>query len=300
MITSHGGDLVFLGGAPRSGTTLLQQILDSHSLIYGGPEFDHIPKTIELWESYRRSYFNGRTNHYYRNESEIDQRFRQLIVSIFNNTLSLKKKKILSEKTPFNTLLFDQLYQLFPESKFIQIIRQPSDVVNSLRNVRRNAIKHNKRVPHLSKSILTSIRLIKPYYFHPKIPDEKILFIKYEDLVANKIVEINRVCKFLEIDFDPKMLRHEMYQHDVAKVYDNVWYSKQTIRGKTTTRVQKDSLPRTVRLFIDQRFRDTRLYQTYYQTKDEFFWSILAIPYLARSYRIKYWRSIKMALGRLF
>ena len=38
----EGERLIFIGGSPRSGTTLIQNILDSHPEIAGGPEFNLI------------------------------------------------------------------------------------------------------------------------------------------------------------------------------------------------------------------------------------------------------------------
>lgn len=43
-----GKRYILVGGAPRSGTTLLQNILDSHPDIVGGPEFMHLRDFVEL------------------------------------------------------------------------------------------------------------------------------------------------------------------------------------------------------------------------------------------------------------
>ena len=48
MNSDGGSRFIFVGGAPRSGTTLVQNMLDSHPDILGGPEFIHIPDIINL------------------------------------------------------------------------------------------------------------------------------------------------------------------------------------------------------------------------------------------------------------
>lgn len=40
--------LIIIGGSPRSGTTLVQNILDSHPDVLGGPEFLHLPDIVRL------------------------------------------------------------------------------------------------------------------------------------------------------------------------------------------------------------------------------------------------------------
>ena len=48
------GRLVFVGGSPRSGTTLVQGVLNHHLKVYGGPEFDFIPSIAELYQKLLR------------------------------------------------------------------------------------------------------------------------------------------------------------------------------------------------------------------------------------------------------
>ena len=44
----RGSRLIIVGGAARSGTTLLQNMLDSHPDICGAPEFHHLPDLVRL------------------------------------------------------------------------------------------------------------------------------------------------------------------------------------------------------------------------------------------------------------
>jgi hypothetical protein len=53
-ISEELGRLVFVGGSPRSGTTLVQRVLNHHPKVYGGPEFDFIPSIAELYQKFLR------------------------------------------------------------------------------------------------------------------------------------------------------------------------------------------------------------------------------------------------------
>jgi hypothetical protein len=55
---------IFVGGAPRSGTTLVQRILGAHSLVYAGPEFDLVPEIIRLRNQFIQKIIAGRISAY--------------------------------------------------------------------------------------------------------------------------------------------------------------------------------------------------------------------------------------------
>ena len=60
LLAAQLGRLIFVGGSPRSGTTLVQRILDCHPEIYGGPEFDFVPSIVDLFQTMRKSIGSGR------------------------------------------------------------------------------------------------------------------------------------------------------------------------------------------------------------------------------------------------
>ena len=73
--------IVFVGGSPRSGTTLVQRVLNHHPKIYGGPEFDFIPDIAELYQRMRDSIRSGRIASIV-DEATVRQVFRELITSL--------------------------------------------------------------------------------------------------------------------------------------------------------------------------------------------------------------------------
>jgi protein-tyrosine sulfotransferase len=125
MENVEGAQYIFIGGVPRSGTSIFQKILDGHSQIYGGPEFDHIYTTLKLYSNYKNGVeVTKRQKHYY-SEKEVLQRFRTLLNDFLSTKLNQEKVTYLSEKTPSNLLVFHQLKEIFPKSKFIWVIRDP-------------------------------------------------------------------------------------------------------------------------------------------------------------------------------
>ena len=138
-IGNNSFGLIFIGGSPRSGTTLIQNMLDSHPLVLGGPEFLHLPDIIELRRKLHSSISRGWIDIFCSRE-DVDTHLIEAINKLF---LSLSKKyhcEIYSEKTPENILVFFELMELFPEAHFIQVIRDPRAILSSMQQVKQRAI----------------------------------------------------------------------------------------------------------------------------------------------------------------
>src|SRR6266513_5215620 len=103
--------IVFVGGSPRSGTTLVQRVLNHHPKVYGGSEFDFIPGIAELYQRMRDSVHSGRIAPIL-DEARLRHVFRELIASLLIPKAEAEGVVLLSEKTPSNVLAFDALEQI--------------------------------------------------------------------------------------------------------------------------------------------------------------------------------------------
>ncbi|HEY5301034.1 MAG TPA: sulfotransferase, partial [Acetobacteraceae bacterium] len=123
--------LVVMGGAARSGTTLLRGTMGRHPLIASLPETTvflhritsarHLgqrlgwnPVLIEQWQARSRS------------QVEFIERVHRAVVAEFGRPVWL-------EKTPANVLRFGFVRRSFPQAKLVHVIRDGRDVVSSLR-----------------------------------------------------------------------------------------------------------------------------------------------------------------------
>src|SRR5579871_3480540 len=103
-----GGSLIIVGGAPRSGTSITQAILDSHPDIFGGPEFDNLPDIVDARNKLISSLETGRIAAFCDRE-QIDASFGRMIESLLYPAMRKSGAKYLSEKTPGNVLVFSEL-----------------------------------------------------------------------------------------------------------------------------------------------------------------------------------------------
>jgi Sulfotransferase domain. len=199
--------IVFIGGSPRSGTTLVQRVLNHHPRIYGGPEFDFIPSIAELYQRMRDSIRSGRIASII-GESELRDVFRELISSLLIPKAEAEGMTILSEKTPGNVLAFKVLKEIAPESKQVFVIRDPRDVVGSILEVgerlqRRLGYKFGfvrdifAAVNHMNECLQAGCLAAEC--------NENCMVVYYEDFTANPLEEANRIYKFLKVEPLPQL-----------------------------------------------------------------------------------------------
>ncbi len=125
------GNPIFIGGVPRSGTTLLRVILDTHPRIFCGTELRVIQSLAHLWRNAWESAAGPLKEGYGIEDEDFRVIFRELILSFLLPAWEKSGKPRLAEKTPSNFLAFNELRRLFPDSPLVHIIRDGRDVVTS-------------------------------------------------------------------------------------------------------------------------------------------------------------------------
>lgn len=195
-------NLIIVGGVPRSGTSLVQKILDLHPEIYGGPEFDNLPRIAHLYKLFKEGIETGRLSSYF-NTGELTQHFKNFIESLFSN-ISNHKLKYVSEKSPSNALAISELKAILPESKFIIVIRNPRAIIASLRVVNKRSNVKIEQGKYLCKDIV----MIGKYYdsIQKVVNESNVHLVYYEELVKDPENTVTKMCEFLNIQFTPEML----------------------------------------------------------------------------------------------
>jgi hypothetical protein len=122
---------IFIGGVPRSGTTLLRVILDSHPDVFCGTELRAVHALANLWSAADGSARPLLKEFYGIDAARLRQVFAQLILSFLEPAWRASGKRRIAEKTPSNLLVFPQLRLLFPDSPLVHVIRDGRDVVAS-------------------------------------------------------------------------------------------------------------------------------------------------------------------------
>ncbi|MBA2275789.1 MAG: sulfotransferase [Chloroflexi bacterium] len=122
---------IVIGGSPRSGTTLLRRILDSHSRICSGPESGlFLPGRVSV-EMLERGY--GLEADQIRMMLRSSGSQAEFVEWFFRTYRERQGKPRWSEKTPLNVWHLDWIWKHFPEASFVHVIRDGRDVACSMR-----------------------------------------------------------------------------------------------------------------------------------------------------------------------
>jgi hypothetical protein len=137
-----GRQLFFLGGAPRSGTTWLQYLLDSHPEVSCRGEAlfgKHLAGPLEAMMAQRRQALAAKNEAVFRGldgyplpaEEDVEFLFGTAILLELERQAAGRACRAIGEKTPENVFLFARLKRLFPAAKLIAMARDPRDVLAS-------------------------------------------------------------------------------------------------------------------------------------------------------------------------
>lgn len=224
--------LVFIGGCPRSGTTMLKRMLDAHSEIFCGPEFGHIPSITQLYARMHQGIESGRISAY-ADQAHLREVFRNLLLEFFVPTLERNKKNIFAEKTPDNVMCFIMLHDLFPNAKFIHILRNPFDVVASYLRVGER--KGDSADGNFASAIAAAKHWRRQVNYPRRFPEvfssdsfqKNYMEIKYEYIVSEPEAATREICGFLDIQFERGMLDLERSLKGDATSFGGVFYTEQ-------------------------------------------------------------------------
>ncbi len=135
---------IFVLGAPRSGTSMIQWALRQHPDLWGGPESDFF---IPLFEGTRQAHSHGteRGRLHWLSRLEVDEHELVSYVAAGVNALYTQRSggKRWVEQTPQYTLHLDLMADAFPGAQFVYMLRSGREVVRSLRHFT-NPVAHGE------------------------------------------------------------------------------------------------------------------------------------------------------------
>ena len=200
--TSSNKFIIFICGMPRSGTTLVEQIIAAHPEVSGAGELIYLQNSIE-------QYF---VEDYKLNKQKIID-----AASSNNNILEKQYYELLSYHQFTSNIITDKAPQNFRWLGFIKIFFPNSKIIHCNRNAKDNCLslfKNNFASAHMDwsydqKDIAEYYNLYSKLmkFWNKKIPHD-IYNANYEKIVQNKEIEIKKLIQFCGLKWDPACLNH--------------------------------------------------------------------------------------------
>lgn len=195
---------IFLLGFPRSGTTLLEQILDSHPALLGLEEKATVSPMVQAFE--RMS--DGTPEALARLDvSQVDA-LRQIYFAERAKYASLNGGRQIVDKLPLNTVNVHLIWRVFPDARFILAIRHPCDACFS-------CFMQNFAINEAMASFFTLMRTAEVYdaVMRTWVEASRLLplryhRIRYEDLIDNFEGETRALLDFLGVGWDESVRGH--------------------------------------------------------------------------------------------
>lgn len=222
---------IFIVGMPRSGTSLIEQILASHSDVYGAGELEYMPNLVSTLPKSLSSKLLYPYCVDILKRKGIDEIAQRHLVKLA--TFSSQAKRV-TDKLPHNFLHLGMIDMLFPGARIIHCMRDPIDTCLSIYSLPFNA-------SHRYASDLVNLGAYHRRYqglmaHWKKVLRVPILEVQYEELVANQEEITRKMLDFCGLEWDERCLRfYESERAVITFSYDQVrrpLYKKSVTRWK--------------------------------------------------------------------
>ncbi len=196
-------DPVFLVGFPRSGTTLLGQVLDAHSgltMVEERPMLDQVIARLRHMPV-RGGYPSGLAD---LNPDTITE-LRQVYIDAATRETRRATEQRVVDKFPLHLIHVGLIRTLFPESRLVLALRHPCDVVLScfMQNFRPNPAMAN--FYSIQRAALTYDRVMGLWTHYQTTLNPDHHTIRYEDVVTDFQAEISRLLAYLDLPWEDGM-----------------------------------------------------------------------------------------------
>lgn len=191
---------IFICGMPRSGTTLVEQMVASHGLVEGAGEIHYLSDIIN------KNFIENRKFNKSKILNEMDSEQNQ-VFSEYNNLIKFHnfKSEIITDKAPQNFMWIGFIKIFFPNSKIIHCFRNPKD--NCLSIYKNHFSSPTMSWAYDQKNIAEQYILYSRLmdYWRSKFKDD-IFDASYEKIINSPEQELKKIVSFCDLSWDPECL----------------------------------------------------------------------------------------------
>jgi hypothetical protein len=198
---------IFIVGMPRSGTSLLEQILSNHPLVFGAGEVNTLHSSfLNLFspEIEGKSLFD---------------KLQKIRILYLDHLSIMTEKRIITDKLPLNFMWIGFIAYMFPTAKIIHITRDPIATCFSIYKTLFSNGSLN--FSYDENDIIEFYKLYEDImqFWIKHLPDN-LFTIRYEDLVDNPKTAIQKVFSYIDLSYDGNILDIENNTRSVTTASD--------------------------------------------------------------------------------
>jgi hypothetical protein len=193
--------LVFLGGHPRSGTTLVEQILGAHPGVLAFDESDAFVSEIEMGVTPANRKLTLRELNALDSKDCANLRDRYL-KSLVREGPAENGAQVLLDKNPSPTASLPLWLRVFPDLKVIIPLRDPRDVVISCYFQNLTVTAANVNFLSLERTVKHYADLMDVWLRMRELGGFEWVETRYEDVVGDLEAEGRRLTQFMDLDWD--------------------------------------------------------------------------------------------------
>lgn len=198
----ENNDPVFVVGFPRSGTTLLEQLLDAHPALVSFDEQPFLQHIVRRLTSDGGNIFDGIQNLTHKQWHEQREAYFKEVASLVPDYQSRR----IVDKNPLNMVRLPTLQNLFPNGQVILAIRHPCDVVLSCYMQHFRAPAFALTFETIESTAQMYDKVLRHWYRSAETLKLPVLEWKYEDLVANTEARARDLFEFLSLPWHDELM----------------------------------------------------------------------------------------------
>ncbi len=181
---------IFILGMPRSGTSLIEQIVSNHSEVHGAGELDILPISVK--------------NSNWQNSDDFEKTLNKIRKEYLEKICLISKKKYVTDKLPGNFKRIGFILNAFPDCKIIHLERNPMAICwsNYKSNFNSTGMGFTLSQEYTAEYYLLYKDLMK--FWHERYP-EKIINVNYENFVENFEEEVKKLFVKLNLNWEKQL-----------------------------------------------------------------------------------------------
>jgi hypothetical protein len=271
----------FIVGSGRSGSTLLRMMLTCHSRLSIPPETWYLIPLVQRFRIDRplnadevESAISIVTSHYRWRDMKLDAQdfrrkaarlpkpyLRDLVEVVYRSHVQAEGKTRWGDKTPVYIEILPQLARMYPNSKFIHLIRDGRDVAKSFQATDWIGRWLHDNAREWTRALACHWRWVRSEF------RDRILQVRYEDLVLETEGTLRKICGFIGEEFEPQMLSWQL------KVDEQVPARERDVHAKLKLKPGAESVARWKRemsareMFVSEAFMGSDLTRLGYERR---------------------------------